>query len=171
LVCYCFLHRRSEIETELRHSGISTVGDRIADKVQARECECEVRKPVGPMLPRRGESGDRPAAHFPAGFRSLLTEALIDRGLPAAGRSAPPGAEWSPTRRGADQLGKSCFFRRLMFASAMTISAASARFSGLRRLLRLCSHVGGDCRLRPFELLLVGSLVCTEIPPLLFRGG
>jgi hypothetical protein len=47
LVCYCFLHRRSEIETELRHSGTSTVGDRIAAKVQARECECEVRNPSG----------------------------------------------------------------------------------------------------------------------------
>jgi hypothetical protein len=47
LVCYCFLHRRSEIETELRHSGTSTVGDRIAIRVQARECECEVRNPSG----------------------------------------------------------------------------------------------------------------------------
>ena len=47
LVCYCFLHCRSEIESELRHSGISTVGDRIAAKVKARDCECEVRNPSG----------------------------------------------------------------------------------------------------------------------------
>jgi CopZ-like zinc binding protein len=47
LVCYCFLHRRLEIESELRHSGTSTLGDRIAAKVQARECECEVRNPSG----------------------------------------------------------------------------------------------------------------------------
>ena len=47
LVCYCFLHSRMEIESELRQSGTSTVVDRIAAKVRARECACEVRNPSG----------------------------------------------------------------------------------------------------------------------------
>lgn len=46
-VCYCFLHPRSEIESELRHDGISTLVDRIAVKVKAGECACEVRNPSG----------------------------------------------------------------------------------------------------------------------------
>jgi len=36
-----------EIECELRQSGTSTVVDRIAAKVKARECACEVRNPSG----------------------------------------------------------------------------------------------------------------------------
>jgi hypothetical protein len=36
-----------EIESELRQSGASTVVDRIAAKVKARECACEVRNPSG----------------------------------------------------------------------------------------------------------------------------
>jgi len=47
LVCYCFLHPRREIESELRQSGTSTVVDRIAAKVRARECACDVRNPSG----------------------------------------------------------------------------------------------------------------------------
>jgi hypothetical protein len=47
LVCYCFLHPRSEIQAELRHGGISTLVDRISAKVQAGECVCEVRNPSG----------------------------------------------------------------------------------------------------------------------------
>ena len=47
LVCYCFLHPRSEIEAELRHGGTSTLVDRIAVKVKAGECVCEVRNPSG----------------------------------------------------------------------------------------------------------------------------
>lgn len=46
-VCYCFLHPRSEIESELRHDGTSTLVDRIAVKVKAGECACEVRNPSG----------------------------------------------------------------------------------------------------------------------------
>lgn len=46
-VCYCFLHPRSEIESELRLDGISTLVDRIAVKVKAGECACEVRNPSG----------------------------------------------------------------------------------------------------------------------------
>lgn len=47
LVCYCFLHPRKEIESELRDAGTSTLVDRIAAKVKARECACEVRNPSG----------------------------------------------------------------------------------------------------------------------------
>lgn len=47
LVCYCFLHARSEIESELQHGGTSTLVDRIAVKVRAGECACEVRNPSG----------------------------------------------------------------------------------------------------------------------------
>ncbi|MFL6237065.1 MAG: putative iron-sulfur cluster-binding metallochaperone [Thermoanaerobaculia bacterium] len=47
LVCFCFLHPRMEIESELRHSGTSTLVDRIAAKVKARDCACEVRNPSG----------------------------------------------------------------------------------------------------------------------------
>lgn len=47
LVCYCFLHARSEIESELRRDGISTLVDRIAVKVKAGQCACEVRNPSG----------------------------------------------------------------------------------------------------------------------------
>src|SRR6266849_498270 len=121
------------------------------------------------MLPRRGESGDRPAAHFPAGFRSLLTEAPIDRGLPAL--DVPLLLEQSGVQLGEAliSLGNPAF-------QTLDVRLRDDDFSGLspvlglRRLQRLCSHVGGDCRLRPFELLLVGSLVSTEIPPLLFEG-
>lgn len=47
LICYCFLHRRKEIESELRHLGTSTLVDRIAAKVKARQCTCEIRNPSG----------------------------------------------------------------------------------------------------------------------------
>jgi hypothetical protein len=47
LVCYCFLHTRMEIDAELRQSGISTLLDRIAVRVKARECACAVRNPSG----------------------------------------------------------------------------------------------------------------------------
>lgn len=47
LVCYCFLHPRSEIESELRRSGTSALVDRIAAKVKAGDCSCEVRHPAG----------------------------------------------------------------------------------------------------------------------------
>lgn len=47
LVCYCFLHRRSEIVCELRENGVSALLDRIAVKVKSGECACEVRHPSG----------------------------------------------------------------------------------------------------------------------------
>lgn len=47
LVCFCFLHPRMEIELELRHIGTSTLVDRIAAKVKARDCACKVRNPSG----------------------------------------------------------------------------------------------------------------------------
>lgn len=47
LVCYCFLHRRSEIASELRSSGVCALVERIAAKVSSRECACEVRHPSG----------------------------------------------------------------------------------------------------------------------------
>ncbi|MFQ5744476.1 MAG: hypothetical protein ACE5HV_12935, partial [Acidobacteriota bacterium] len=47
LVCYCFLHRRGDIEGELRETGDTTVPDRIAAEVKAGNCACEVRNPTG----------------------------------------------------------------------------------------------------------------------------
>ena len=47
LVCYCFLYRRADIETELRKASKSTVFDRIQEEVKARNCVCDVRNPTG----------------------------------------------------------------------------------------------------------------------------
>lgn len=47
LICYCFLHRRSEVEAELREKGSTGVVQRIGEKIAAGRCACEVRNPEG----------------------------------------------------------------------------------------------------------------------------
>lgn len=47
LVCYCFLHRQSDIARELEQTGSTTVLEAIKQKVQAGNCACEVRNPTG----------------------------------------------------------------------------------------------------------------------------
>lgn len=47
LVCYCFQHRRGDIEAELLADGHTSIPDRIAAEVNAGTCACEVRNPAG----------------------------------------------------------------------------------------------------------------------------
>lgn len=47
LVCYCFQHRRGDIEAELLAEGRTSIPDRIAAEVEAGNCACEVRNPSG----------------------------------------------------------------------------------------------------------------------------
>ncbi|MFQ5526929.1 MAG: (2Fe-2S)-binding protein [Thermoanaerobaculia bacterium] len=47
LVCYCFLHRKSDIARQLRGTGETDVFDSIKSEVQAGNCACEVRNPTG----------------------------------------------------------------------------------------------------------------------------
>lgn len=47
LVCYCFLHRRSDLEAELREHGETTIPERIIEEVRAGNCACSVRNPSG----------------------------------------------------------------------------------------------------------------------------
>ncbi len=47
LVCYCFQHRRGDIEAELVANGETTIPDRITVEVKAGNCTCEVRNPAG----------------------------------------------------------------------------------------------------------------------------
>ena len=47
LVCYCFQHRRRDIEAELRAEGRTSIPDLITAEVKAGNCACEVRNPSG----------------------------------------------------------------------------------------------------------------------------
>lgn len=47
LVCYCFQHRRRDIEAELVAEGRTSIPDRITAEVKAGNCACEVRNPSG----------------------------------------------------------------------------------------------------------------------------
>jgi len=47
LVCYCFQHRRGDIEAELLAEGRTSIPGRIAAEVKAGNCACEVRNPSG----------------------------------------------------------------------------------------------------------------------------
>jgi len=47
LVCYCFLHRMSDIERQLGETGTTDILESIEYEVQAGNCACEVRNPSG----------------------------------------------------------------------------------------------------------------------------
>jgi len=47
LVCYCFLHRRSDLERDVGEGVPTRTLDAIAAEVRARNCACEVRNPAG----------------------------------------------------------------------------------------------------------------------------
>lgn len=47
LVCYCFDHRRGEVEGEARATGSSAILEKIKARVRAGDCACEVRNPTG----------------------------------------------------------------------------------------------------------------------------
>jgi len=46
-VCYCFGIMRETIEEEIRHTGKSTVAERIKAEVKAGRCACQVKNPSG----------------------------------------------------------------------------------------------------------------------------
>jgi len=47
LVCYCFQHRRGDIERDLVAGGRTSIPDRISAEIKAGNCACEVRNPSG----------------------------------------------------------------------------------------------------------------------------
>ncbi|MFQ5525001.1 MAG: (2Fe-2S)-binding protein [Thermoanaerobaculia bacterium] len=47
LVCYCFLHRKSDIARQLEETGRTDVFESIKSEVEAGNCACEVRSPSG----------------------------------------------------------------------------------------------------------------------------
>jgi len=46
-ICYCFGFTRQDIRVEIRRTGRSTVGERIATEIKAGNCACEVKNPSG----------------------------------------------------------------------------------------------------------------------------
>ena len=46
LVCFCFLHRRAEVEAEAR-AGTDRIFTAIREQVRAGNCACDVRNPTG----------------------------------------------------------------------------------------------------------------------------
>ena len=46
-VCYCFDWTRGRIEEEIRETGVSTASQKIAEKVRASLCECDIKNPKG----------------------------------------------------------------------------------------------------------------------------
>jgi Zinc binding domain len=47
LLCYCFLILRADLEAEIAATGATTIPERIAARVKAGGCACEVRNPGG----------------------------------------------------------------------------------------------------------------------------
>jgi len=47
LVCYCFQHRRHDIEADLLADGRTSIPVRITAEVKAGNCACEVRNASG----------------------------------------------------------------------------------------------------------------------------
>lgn len=47
LVCYCFLHRQSDLERDVREGWATRTFDAITEQVRAGNCACEVRNPTG----------------------------------------------------------------------------------------------------------------------------
>ncbi len=46
-ICYCFGHRRGEIESEVENIGHSLIYEHIVGEVRAKRCRCEVTNPTG----------------------------------------------------------------------------------------------------------------------------
>ena len=46
-VCYCYDWTRSRIENEIKETGVSTASQKIAEKVRASLCECDIKNPKG----------------------------------------------------------------------------------------------------------------------------
>ena len=46
-VCYCYDWTRSRIENEIRETGVSTASRKVAEKVRASLCECDIKNPKG----------------------------------------------------------------------------------------------------------------------------
>ena len=47
LICYCFLHRRGDIEQDLQSTGATSIAAKIAAEIKAGSCACTVRSPTG----------------------------------------------------------------------------------------------------------------------------
>ena len=46
-VCYCFQHTKSDIELDFAENGRSTIEEDIRQKVQTKQCSCEIMNPTG----------------------------------------------------------------------------------------------------------------------------
>ncbi len=46
-VCYCYDWTRGRIEDEIRETGVSTASRKVAEKVGASLCECDIKNPKG----------------------------------------------------------------------------------------------------------------------------
>ena len=47
LVCYCFNYTISDIETDVKENGKSTIEARIVSEKKAGGCQCEEKNPKG----------------------------------------------------------------------------------------------------------------------------
>lgn len=81
LVCYCFQHRRGDLEAELAAGGETTIPSRISAEVKAGNCACEVRNPSGKCC--LGEV-QRAAQEIRVRLGALLEPASRGRAAPAA---------------------------------------------------------------------------------------
>jgi len=47
IVCYCFKYTLSDIESDVKKHGKSTIEERIASEKKAGGCQCETKNPKG----------------------------------------------------------------------------------------------------------------------------
>ena len=47
LVCYCFKYTLSDIQSDVKKHGKSTIEERIASEKKAGGCQCETKNPKG----------------------------------------------------------------------------------------------------------------------------
>lgn len=47
LICYCFNYTFSDIESDVKENGKSTIEERIASEKKAGGCQCETKNPKG----------------------------------------------------------------------------------------------------------------------------
>jgi hypothetical protein len=47
LICYCFNYTFSDIESDVKRHGKSTIEERIASEKKAGACQCETKNPKG----------------------------------------------------------------------------------------------------------------------------
>jgi hypothetical protein len=47
LICYCFNYTFSDIESDVKENGKSTIEERVASEKKAGSCQCETKNPKG----------------------------------------------------------------------------------------------------------------------------